>query len=436
MRISIFGMGYVGVVSGACLVRDGHHVLGVDPIQSKVDDLARGHTPIQETGVAELLAAGYADGRLSATTDPSRGVKDADMVWVCVGTPSSLEKGIDLSHVETVMDQIGRAMKDSGSRPLVVLRSTVLPGSMQKLVIPALERASGLKAGQDFHAVFHPEFLREATAVADFDEPPKIVVGEASAGAGDRLMELYKSFDAPKYHVSLGEAEMVKYCDNLFHALKITFANEVGAIAHSAGIDARCVAEVFCSDTKLNISPRYLRPGFAYGGSCLPKDLRAILRYARIHAIPTPMLQGILESNKIQVEAFVARVCRCKPKTVGVVGLAFKPNTDDMRESPYVAVAKALIGEGIPLRIYDPNVHVDNLIGVNKIMVQEALGHLRGLLANSLDDLNGSDVILVNHATVDVACVQKWLDAGMRVFDLASIEGVDREQDGYEGIAW
>ncbi len=436
MRINIFGMGYVGVVSAACLVRDGHHVIGVDPVQSKVDDLAKGQSPIQEPGVAELLKSGYGDKRLSATTNPTEGVEAADMVWVCVGTPSSLENGIDLSHVETVMGEIGTAMKETGSRPLVVLRSTVLPGTMENLVIPMLESTSDLKAGKDFQVVFHPEFLREASAVEDFDNPPKIVVGEQTPGAGDRLMNLYESIDAPNFRLSLGEAEMVKYCDNLYHALKITFANEVGAISHSAGIDARRVAEVFCSDTKLNISPHYLRPGFAFGGSCLPKDLRAILRYATIQSVDTPMLRGILESNKTQIEVLVERVCESKPKTVGMVGLAFKPRTDDMRESPYLGVAKKLIGEGIDVRIFDPGVHVNSLIGANKTMVEAALGHLRELLVDSVGDLEGSDIILINHATVDAQRVQKWIDAGTRIIDLANIAEVDTSQDMYEGIAW
>jgi GDP-mannose 6-dehydrogenase len=436
MNISIFGMGYVGVVSAACLVRDGHRVTGIDPVESKVADLKQGHTPIQEPGVAQLLSDGFKAGRLGASTDPVDGVRGADMIWICVGTPSSLEKGLDLSHVESVMKHIGEAMKATGARPLVVLRSTVLPGSVETRAIPALESASGLKAGVDFNAVFHPEFLRESTAVADFDGPPKIVVGEAVSGAGDPLMEIYGSFDAPKFRVTLGEAEMVKYCDNLFHALKVTFANEVGAIAHSAGIDARRVADVFCADRKLNISPRYLRPGFAYGGSCLPKDLRAILRYGTLQAIPTPMLKGILESNKSQVETFVARIREHKPTSVGMVGLAFKANTDDMRESPYVDVAKQLIGEGISLKIYDPNVNVDNLIGANKIMVEAALGHLRGLLVDSLDSLSGSDLILVNHATVSADTINAWLDAGSRVIDLQGIDGVEGDRNDYEGIAW
>jgi GDP-mannose 6-dehydrogenase len=436
MRISIFGMGYVGVVSGACLLRDGHTVCGVDPVAAKVKDLAEGRSPLQEPGVAELLASGHRAGRLTATTDPAQGVRNADMVWICVGTPSSLEKGLDLTHVKTVIQEIGEAIRDSQSRPLIVLRSTVLPGTTENVVVPTLEAASGLKVGRDLHVVFHPEFLREATAVADFDNPPKIVVGEASPGAADPLMDLYQGYGAPKFRLAPAEAEMVKYCDNLFHALKVTFANEIGAIAHSAGIDARKVSEVFCADTKLNISPRYLRPGFAYGGSCLPKDLRAILRYATLQSLQVPLLRATLESNKAQIEGFVSRILARKPRTVGMVGLAFKPGTDDMRESPYVTVAKRLIGEGVRVRIYDPGVHVERLIGSNKAAVEAALEHLRDLLVGSLDELDGVDLVLVNHATLDAGRVHGWLAKGSRVMDLAGIGGVDRKTAGYEGIAW
>ncbi|MCL4692801.1 MAG: nucleotide sugar dehydrogenase [Candidatus Hydrogenedentes bacterium] len=436
MRIGIFGMGYVGVVSAACLVRDGHHVVGVDAVASKVADLAKGHTPVQEPKVAELLAEGHRSSRLVASTQPADGVAQADMVWICVGTPSTYEAGVDLANVTTVATQIGRSMVETNSRPLVVLRSTVLPGTMQTVVTPALEEASGLRAGKDFHAVFHPEFLREATAVEDFDNPPKIVVGERDRGAGDVLLRLYEGCEAPQFRLTLGEAEMVKYCDNLFHALKITFANEAGLIARSAGIDARRVAEVFCADRKLNISPRYLRPGFAYGGSCLPKDLRAILRHATIQAVPVPMLHGILESNKAQIESLVNRVCAYEPKTVGMVGLAFKANTDDMRESPYVEVAKRLIGEGVRLLIYDPAVQVDNLIGANKAMVEKALKHLRKLLVKSLSALDKSDLILINHASVDADQVSRWTGMGIHVVDLADIPGVAADLTEYEGIAW
>lgn len=436
MRIGIFGLGYVGAVSAACLVREGHQVVGVDAVEAKVRSLQSGNTPVQEPGVQNLLESGHKSGNLAASLDPCEGVRDADMVWICVGTPSSLDRGIDLTHVETVVAQIGRAMRATGSRPLVVMRSTVLPASMDEIVIPAIEKVSELKAGEDFNAVFHPEFLRESTAVADFDDPPKIVVGEQTPGAGDPLLELYKGFDAPVYRLSLREAEMVKYCDNLFHALKITFANEMGAIARESGVDARRVAEVFCSDTKLNISPKYLRPGFAFGGSCLPKDLRAILWYASLNSISVPMLNSVLESNKRQVEALVDRVCAHRPRKVGMVGLAFKPNTDDMRESPYVEVAKRLIGEGTRLLIFDPHVDPENLIGANKAMVESALGHLRSLMTSILADLDAADLILVNHPAVDAEQVQDWLDSGIRVIDLAGIKGVDCGHQNYEGIAW
>jgi len=436
MRISIFGMGYVGVVSTACLLRDGHHVTGVDLAGPKVEDLAAGRTPIQEPGVAQLLADGHAAGRLRATTDAEVGLESCDMVWICVGTPSGADGGLDLSSVEAVCRRIGECLRDRDDRPLVVLRSTVLPGSTEGCAIPAIERASGLRVGRDLDVVFHPEFLREGSAVADFDEPPKIVVGEARPGAADRLFELYAGYEAPRFRLSLGEAELVKYSDNLFHAVKVTFANEIGAIARASGVDARRVSEVFCADTKLNISPRYLRPGFAFGGSCLPKDLRAVLRHAAVRSVATPMLSSMLDSNQAQVEALVGRVMEHDPATVGMVGLAFKPNTDDMRESPYVTVAKRMIGEGVSLRIFDPTVRTERLIGANKKMVQAALKHLEQLLVSSIDELDGCDLILVNHKIVDGGHVQRWLDSGTRVLDLADVPGVDREQDGYEGIAW
>lgn len=436
MRINIFGMGYVGIVSGSCLLRDGHDVVGVDPAVAKVNDLAEGRSPIQEPGIADLLAEGHKAGRLKATTDPSEGLARSDMVWICVGTPSKPDGDIDLSSVETVVREIGQALRHSDERPLIVLRSTCLPGTTSNHLIPLLQEASGLTVGKDIHVVFHPEFLREGVAVKDFDNPPKIVVGEDHPAAGDLLMSIYEKYDAPRFRLKLEEAEMVKYCDNLFHALKITFANEVAAVAKSVGVDARRVAEVFCADTKLNISPRYLSPGFAYGGSCLPKDLRAILRFASLKSLRLPMLQSVLESNDIQINNLVSRILAYRPESVGMVGLAFKPNTDDMRESPYVKVAKALIGEGIQLRIYDPAVQPDRLIGSNKQQVQKALGHLENLLVASLEDLSATELIVVNHPVIDADCIHSWLNAGIRVLDLADISGVDRHTDGYEGIYW
>ena len=429
-------MGYVGVVSAGCLLRDGHEIVGIDPVEAKVRDLNQGCTPIQEPGVADMLAAGHAQGRLRAYRDPGDALPGCEMICICVGTPSNPDGGVDTTAVETAARQVGEYLAGSGDRPLFVLRSTSLPGTTRGLVIPTLEQTSGLSVGREFHVVFHPEFLREGSAVDDFDHPPKIVVGEADPGAGDRLMSIYDRYQAPRFRMTLEEAEMVKYCDNLFHAVKITFANEVGSIARESGIDARRVAEVFCADTKLNISARYLHPGFAYGGSCLPKDLRAILRHASLRSVRVPMLEAVPESNQHQIDTVVARVMAHRPKAVGLVGLAFKPDTDDMRESPYVTVAKRLLGEGVALRIVDPGVLPARLIGSNKEQVLAALRHLETLLVPSLDQLVDCDLIIISHPTVDAKRVHSWLDAGIKVIDLCGIPEVSVGEAGYEGIAW
>jgi len=436
MRISIFGMGYVGIVSGACLLRDGHEIFGVDPVAAKVADLQQGRSPIQEPGVAGLLSHGHKAGRLRAATEAHDALSNCDMAWICVGTPSEPDGGINLSAVENVTEQIARTLRDSQARPLIVLRSTCLPGTTADIVVPLLEKESGLKVGKDIHLVYHPEFLREGSAVKDFDNPPKIVIGEAHPGAGDLLLKIYEKYDAQLFRMGFNEAEMVKYSDNLLHALKITFANEVAAIARSAGVDARQVADVYCADTKSNISPRYLRPGFAFGGSCLPKDLRAILRYASLKSLQVPMLESLLQSNETQINELVRQVIEHRPGTIGIIGLAFKPDTDDMRESPFVKVAKALLGEGIQLRIYDPVVQPERLIGSNKKQVQQALRHLEKLLVSSLEELIETDLIIINQRIVDADCVRQWLAAGIRVMDLVDIKGVDRSTDGYEGIYW
>ncbi len=435
MRIAIFGMGYVGVVSGACLLRDGHEIIGIDPVASKVADLSRGRSPVQEAGVADLLRAGQEAGRLSATSELDD-LSGCDMVWVCVGTPSDFDGGINLKAVETVIGQIGRLLRKGPARPLVVLRSTCLPGTTAGQMAPLLERESGLAVGRDIQVVFHPEFLREGSAVEDFFSPPKIVVGEVAPGAADRLLEIYNRYEAPIFRLGPGEAEMVKYCDNVFHALKITFANEMGAVAKAAGVDARKVAEVFCADTKLNISPRYLRPGPAFGGSCLPKDVRAILRLASLKSVRVPMLERVIESNESQVNSLVRRILSHQPTTVGMIGLAFKARTDDMRESPYIKVAKTLVGEGVSLRIYDPTIQPDRLIGSNKEQVRASLRHLEDLLVQSVDDLRDADLILVNHRTVDADHFRRWLEEGVRILDATGIEGIDPQTPGYEGLYW
>jgi GDP-mannose 6-dehydrogenase len=436
MKIAIFGMGYVGVVSGACLLRDGHEVVGVDTVASKVTDLSQGRSPVQEPGIAEMLEEGFKAARLTATTEAHEALADCDMAWICVGTPSEPDGGINLSAVETVIGQIGKALLCLKDRPLIVLRSTCLPGTTADRVIPLLEKESGLTVSEDINVVFHPEFLREGTGVEDFYNPPKIIVGEKYSEAGDMLLKLYEKYDAPRFRLGLTEAEMVKYCDNLLHALKVTFANEIATISKSVGVDARRIAEVYCSDTKLNISPRYFRPGFAFGGSCLPKDLRAILRFASHKSLRLEMLQSLLKSNEIQIQELIKRVLEYRPKTVGIIGLAFKPNTDDMRESPYMKVAKALIGEGIKLKIYDPVVQPEKLIGSNKQQVRKALRHLEELLVGSVKELSAADLIIVNHPVINADCIHNWLNSGIRVLDVVGIAGVDRKTDDYEGIYW
>ncbi|MFO0973677.1 MAG: nucleotide sugar dehydrogenase [Phycisphaerae bacterium] len=436
MKITIFGMGYVGVVSAACLLRDGHDVTGVDPVDAKVNDLSAGRSPVSEPGVAEMLAAGHAAGRLRATSDPAAGLAGAEMVWICVGTPSAADGSVQFAALDAAAQQIAAALDPAHAAPLIVLRSTVLPGTTRARLASIIDGGARRAGAAPADVVFHPEFLREGSAVADFDAPPKIVVGETRPGAADRLLSIYARYAAPVFRLSLEEAELVKYCDNLFHAVKVTFANEVGALARSVGVDARRVAEVFCADTKLNISPRYLRPGFAFGGSCLPKDLRAILREATLRAIDMPMLRAIAASNAGQIESFIARVLAHRPKLAGLVGLAFKPGTDDMRESPYVAVAKRLLGEGVALRIFDPGVNPARLIGANQALVSAALGHLERLLVTGLAELAACDAIIVNHSTVDAAQVRGWLAAGRRVFDLVGVETPAIRHPLYEGIAW
>lgn len=436
MKLSIMGMGYVGVVSAACLVRDGHEVVGIDPVEAKIDDLTAGRSPVQEPGVAEMLADGHRAGRLKATRDAASGLAGSEMVWITVGTPSRSDGSVDLGAVEAAATQIGEHLRRTGERPLIVLRSTVPPGTTRTRFVPALERSSGVQAGREVSVAFHPEFLREGSAVADFNDPPKIVVGEADANAAPPLLALYERYPGPRFRLSLEEAELVKYSDNLFHAVKVTFANELGALARAWGVDARRVADVFCADTKLNISPRYLRPGFAFGGSCLPKDLRAILREAEVRGVRLPMLAGVPVSNSAQIETLLARVLERKPRRVGMVGLAFKPGTDDMRESPYVAVAKRLLGEGVELRVWDPAVHPERLIGRNRELVLAALAHLERLLVDSLAALDDCDLVLVNHATVSAVDVRGWLNRGAFVLDLAGVPGLEDRPAGYGGIAW
>ena len=427
MKISIFGMGYVGAASAACLIDDGHIVTGVDIDLSKVKNLSEGKTPmIYESGIQELLYKGHVEGRLKATNIPFDAVCDADMIWVCVGTPPKFDWSKD----------IGNALRKTDNRPLIVIRSTCLPGTMKDNIKPLLEKTSGLVVGKDIDLVFHPEFLREGTAIYDFKNPSKIVIGEYCCQSVDLILEVYKNYNVPCFRLNYSEAEMVKYCDNIFHALKITFANEMGMIANSVGIDSRKIADVYCSDSKLNISSAYLYPGFAYGGSCLSKDLKAMTRFASLKYLHLPMINGIVESNKNQINNLIYRILSYNPSSVGMVGISFKKGTDDMRGSPYVEVAKSLIGEGVKLKIYDPIVRQECLIGSNKEEFDNKFRNIEGLLVSSIDEMTSVDLVVINHSIVDVKQVEEWVRKKIHIIDLINIQNVDKFLKGYEGIYW
>lgn len=421
MNISVFGLGYVGIVTAGCLCKDGHRVIGVDVSPAKVDQLNAGHSPIIEEGIEDLIRAARDSGRLSATASAADAIAATDMAIVCVGTPSEPNGSLSTRYLEGVVAQIGEQLRARSKPFLVVLRSTMLPGTMRSLVLPLLAEKSGSAPGAKFDVVFHPEFLREGTSIKDFYDPPKIVVGERAPGAADRLMELYAGFTAPVFRVSYEVAEMVKYCDNIFHALKITFANEIGQFCHALGIDSREVMDIFCSDTKLNLSPKYLRPGFAFGGSCLPKDLRAFLHAARRRDVATPMLAAVLPSNKGQIERVLDEILRAGARRVGFWGLAFKPGTDDLRESPLVTLAELLGGKGVELKIHDEFVQVTRLVGGNKAFIEQTLPHLARLLVANAAELDACELIVLGHP-VDAKTLATWLEQGKKVYDLTGMK--------------
>jgi GDP-mannose 6-dehydrogenase len=420
MNISVFGLGYVGIVTAGCLCKDGHRVVGVDVSAAKVEQMNAGHSPIIEEGIEDLIRAARDSGRLTATTSAADAIAATDMAIVCVGTPSEPNGSLSTRYVEAVVAQIGEQLRGRTRPFLIVLRSTMLPGTMRSLVLPLLTEKAGAAPGTGFDVVFHPEFLREGTSIKDFYDPPKIVVGERAPGAADPLLALYTGFTAPVFRVSFEAAEMVKYCDNIFHALKITFANEIGQFCHALGVDSREVMEIFCSDTKLNLSPKYLRPGFAFGGSCLPKDLRAFLHAARRLDVATPMLAAVLPSNKAQIERVLEEILRTGARRVGFWGLAFKPGTDDLRESPLVALAELLGGKGIELKIHDEFVQVTRLIGGNKAFIEQTLPHLARLLVTNPAELNPCELIVVGHP-VEAKTLANWLEQGKKVYDLTGM---------------
>jgi GDP-mannose 6-dehydrogenase len=438
MKISIFGLGYVGAVSAGCLAQDGHTVIGVDPNKTKVDLVSKGVTPIVEKDIGEMIAAGVKAGRLSATTDVAQAVHATDISLICVGTPSQLNGNLDLSYVRRVCEEIGQALREKQGFHVVVARSTMLPGSMRQVVIPTLEAASGKKAGVDFGVCNNPEFLREGTAVYDYYNPPKTVIGETDAGAGDVLAKLYEGMKAPLIRTSIETAEMVKYTDNVWHALKVGFANEIGNLCKAVGIDSHQVMEIFCQDTKLNLSPYYLKPGFAFGGSCLPKDVRALTYKGKSLDVPLPILNAILPSNDLQVQKAVDMVMSKGKRRIGVLGFSFKAGTDDLRESPMVEVIERLLGKGYELRIFDRNVNVAALTGANRDYILNHIPHISRIMSDSIEQvMDFAEVLVVGNGAAEFREAVAKAHESQTVVDLVRVARERRSDDKhYDGICW
>ncbi len=436
--LSVFGLGYVGCVSSACFAKEGHQVIGVDVSQQKVDMIKSGRPTIVESGIGELVAEMAAAGRLTATTDSADAVARTNISLICVGTPSRSNGSIDLQYVERVCQEIGAAIRNKSARHTVVVRSTVLPGTTQRLVIPTLEAASGKKAGRDFGVCMNPEFLREGTSIRDFYEPPFTLIGTDDVESGAILSALYAGIEAPTHVTSTGVAEMIKYSCNCFHGLKVGFANEIGNICKAFGVDSHEVMRLFCLDTKLNLSPAYLRPGFAFGGSCLPKDLRAITYHARTADVPTPILSATLDSNERQIERAYDMVRATGSRNVGVLGLAFKAGTDDLRESPMVAVVEKLIGKGMNLSIYDREVSDARLIGANRQYIESEIPHIWSLMRGSVDEVLGdAEVVVIGNGSGEFRLIEPKLRPGQIVVDLVRAFGAKTStSNGYQGICW
>jgi GDP-mannose 6-dehydrogenase len=437
--ISVFGLGYVGTVTAACLAHKGHNVIGVDLSLAKVEAMQAGRNPIVEPKVGDLISENRAGGRLHATSDSEYAVLNSDISFLCVGTPSLRNGKLDLGHIEPVCREIGQILRKKDGFHLVVLRSTVLPGTAETIVVPALEKSSGKKLSQGFGVCVNPEFMREGTAVSDFLEPAMTIIGAADSKHGGALREIYKWAPGRIFETSFRSAEMVKYVCNAWHAVKVSFANEVGTLAKELGVDAEAVVEIFTADTKLNISPTYLKPGFAFGGSCLPKDVRALNYRAKELDLNLPLFQAILPSNEVHLERAVEMVLATGKKKIGMLGLSFKAATDDLRESPHVQLVKRLLGEGRQIRIWDDNVSLGRLIGSNRQYIEEVIPHIGSLLSTSLPDvLKDAEVVVIGTRGLNRDELRSSLRPDHSVIDLVNLERAFRPATPgtYEGICW
>jgi GDP-mannose 6-dehydrogenase len=439
LSISVFGLGYVGSVTAACFAHKGHHVVGVDISGQKVEMLASGRSPIVEARMDELVAEAVGAGRLSATTDPVAAVRDSTVSFVCVGTPSQRNGKLDLRHVEHVAKEIGAALRQKESRHVVVLRSTVLPGTTESLLIPALETASNRRAGAEFGVCYNPEFMREGSAVADFLAPPYTILGSHDSADLGALRELYRDTPGEIFETCIAVAELAKYASNAFHALKVAFANELGTFCKHLQVDTEAVTKIFTSDKRLNISPAYLTPGFAFGGSCLPKDLRAMTHRAKDLDLDLPLLSSILPSNGAHIERVVEDVLAIGKKRIGMLGLSFKAGTDDLRESPHVRLVERLIGAGCQVRIWDPHVTLGQIAGSNRQYIDQVIPHIGSLIMPELEDVvRSAEVLILGTKSAGKDRLEAYLDPEQIVFDLVNLDCAQRPGGParYQGICW
>jgi GDP-mannose 6-dehydrogenase len=438
MKISVFGLGYVGSVTGACLAELGHEVTGADINPLKVGLINRGQSPIVEKDIDDILRKVVGNGRFKATQNVAAAVRATDLALVCVGTPSRPNGSLELGAVKRVSGQIGRALKTHPRYFVVVIRSTVLPGTVENVVLPILERQSGKKAGRDFGLCMNPEFLREGSSVHDFYHPPKHVIGELDRRSGSALLKIYTRVEAKTFRVPIKIAEMVKYCDNSFHALKVAYANEIGGLCREYRVDSHRVMDIFCADTKLNISPAYLKPGFAFGGSCLPKDVRALTSETRRLDLDAPILNAILPSNKAQIAKVIRTLLAFKGKKIGFLGLSFKGGTDDLRESPIVEVIETLLGKGYDIRIYDKYVSIARLVGANKSYIEKEIPHIAELIEEDIGDLAAfADVLVVANQSPEYTGLAKKLGRGKTLIDLVRIvDDRSKTRAAYRGNSW
>ncbi|MBI5711333.1 MAG: nucleotide sugar dehydrogenase [Candidatus Eisenbacteria bacterium] len=438
MRVVVVGLGYVGSVCSACLASRGHTVVGVDLSEFKVGCIERGRSPIVENGLETLISEARAAGRLSATTDIARAMPGAEVVLVCVGTPSAPDGSLDLDHVKRACAEVGHGIRSSGTFTTVVMRSTMLPGSVEGELQPVLERATGLTAGRDFGVAYNPEFLREGTAVADFFGAELTVIGAADPQSAAALRRLYDGIGGELAVTSIRTAEILKYANNAYHALKVVFANEIGRLCKREGIDSHQVMDLFVRDTRLNLSAYYLKPGFAYGGSCLPKDVRALRQRARARDLELPVIEAIVPSNDRHVEEAIHLIERFRRRRVGVLGLSFKAETDDLRESPILRVIGTLVGKGYSVLLHDPNIDMERVLGANRKFVEEELPYLPERLRPDLREVvEGSDVVVVANPSKEYRAVGALLRSDQVLVDL--VHAVDRAsvtRGEYHGLAW